>query len=181
MKTLETKRLILRKCNIDNDLKEWSYIISDPKVMEYFPSLGDEKMAAQFIERANENMGKNGYGLFACELKETSEMIGFVGISIPSFEANFTPCVEISWRLSSDHWGKGLAVEAALACLNLGFETYHINEIVAFTAVNNLRSRRVMEKIGMKHDALNDFNHPNLPPDHPLSLHVLYRIRNPRI
>lgn len=180
MKILETKRLNLRKWYINQDLQTWTSIISDPRVMKYFPSIGNKIMAAEFIENANKHIDTHGYGLFACELKENSELIGFVGINIPSFQAHFTPCVEIAWRLSTNHWYKGLATEAAIACLELGFKTYHIQEIVAFTTTNNLKSRRVMEKIGMTYNQADDFNHPLLSKDHLLCLHVLYRITNPK-
>ena len=118
--------------------------------------------------------------MWATTIKETGEFIGFVGLSIPSFEAHFTPCVEIGWRLTSSHWGKGYATEAALAVLKIGFEKYRLKEIVSFTASVNKRSIRVMEKIGMIHNVKDDFNHPKLAIDHPLSRHVLYRISSSR-
>jgi RimJ/RimL family protein N-acetyltransferase len=110
-------------------------------------------------------------------LRESEEFIGFTGLAAPSFNAHFTPCVEIGWRLASNHWGLGLATEAARAVLNHGFETLRIREIVSFTVPGNVRSRRVMEKLGMTHDPGDDFDHPRLPEGHPLRRHVLYRAR----
>jgi len=102
---------------------------------------------------------------------------GFTGLAVPRFEAHFTPCVEVGWRLAREHWGRGYATEAARAALADGFERLGLDEIVSFTAAGNLPSRRVMEKLGMKHDSADDFDHPSLAPGHPLRRHVLYRIR----
>lgn len=94
------------------------------------------------------------------------------------FSAPFTPAVEIGWRLAYEYWGKGYATEGALSCLNYGFGSLNLEEIVAFTAVLNTRSRAVMERLGMHQDPKDDFNHPKLPLDHPLSRHVLYRMKS---
>ncbi len=102
--------------------------------------------------------------------------IGFVGLSVPSFTAHFTPCVEIGWRLVKEHWGSGYASEAAEACLRFGFEKLTLKQIVAFTVPLNKRSIGVMERIGMSRDPADDFDHPKLPPGNPLQRHVLYRI-----
>nr|WP_241208601.1 GNAT family N-acetyltransferase [Rickettsiales endosymbiont of Stachyamoeba lipophora] len=100
-----------------------------------------------------------------------------MGLNVPSFKANFTPCVEIGWRLSSKHWGKGYATEGARACLDYGFNKIDLNEILAFTVAANQRSIRVMEKLGMKRDSNSDFKHPKIPKEHRLSPHILYRIK----
>src|SRR5205085_371827 len=96
--------------------------------------------------------------VLAVELRETGEFIGFIGLSVPTFEAHFTPCVEIGWRLAAEHWGRGLATEGARAVL-----AGATGEVVSFTTVGNWRSRRVMEKLGMTHDPRDDFDHPRLP------------------
>src|SRR5438552_3901183 len=101
---------------------------------------------------------------------------GFVGLSVPRFESHFTPCVEIGWRLAAPYWGRGYATEGARAALAVGFETLGLGEIVSSTVPANLRSRRVMEKIGMARDPDDDFDHPALPEGHRLRRHVLYRI-----
>ena len=104
---------------------------------------------------------------------------GFIGLSIPSFEAPFTPCVEIGWRLDPEHWNRGYATEGARAALDFGFVSLQLAEIVSFTVPENVRSRRVMEKIGMTHSPSDDFDHPALPQGHPLRRHVLYRMARP--
>lgn len=103
-------------------------------------------------------------------------MIGFVGLNRPSFESHFTPCVEVGWRLAFEYWGKGYATEAARKMLALGFHDFQLPEIVSFTAIQNIRSMRVMERLDMHHDPADNFYHPNLTKDHPLALHVLYRL-----
>ena len=140
------------------------------------------KESQDFIARINQLIIKNGFGLWAATIKETGELIGFVGLHIPDFESHFTPCVEIGWRLGFKHWGKVYAVEAAKASLKIGFENFGLKEIVAITTVKNLRSIAVMEKIGMKRDLDldGDFSHPKLPLDHANSKHVLYKIFTPK-
>jgi RimJ/RimL family protein N-acetyltransferase len=92
-------------------------------------------------------------------------------------EPQASEVIETGWRIAREHWGRGYAPEAARAALAFGFERLGLAEIVSFTAVGNVRSRRVMEKIGMAHDPAGDFEHPGLPPGHRLRRHVLYRIR----
>ena len=149
---LETNRLLLRKWDVDSDLKPFTAIVQDTRVMEYYPALGDEGWALGFIKAHNEQIDKSGFGLLACVLKNTNEFIGYIGLAVPGFQAHFTPCVEIGWRLAYNAWGKGYATEAAQACLADGFIQHKLEEIVSFTVPQNLRSRRVMEKLGMSHD-----------------------------
>lgn len=172
---IETPRLILRRWRPE-DLEPYAALNADPEVMRYFPatlSLEETRANLKLIE---EKFEKQGFSFFATELKSTGEMIGFVGLNIPGFEAHFTPCVEIGWRLARKHWGQGYATEGALASLRYGFETLGLGEIVSFTAVQNAPSRRVMEKIGMRQDPGGDFDHPRVPEGHPLRRHVLYRL-----
>jgi RimJ/RimL family protein N-acetyltransferase len=118
-----------------------------------------------------------GYGRWAVEVPGVAPFIGFVGISAPSFEAHFTPAIEIGWRLAFDHWGKGYATEGARAVLDFGFNEAGLDEIVSFTAASNTRSRAVMERLGMHRDPKDDFGHERLGKAHPLYHHVLYRLR----
>lgn len=175
MKIIETERLILREWQPE-DLAPFSAINQDPYVMEYLLKPLTEDETAVMIEKIKTHFIQYGFGLFACILKETSELIGFVGLNVPDFQTFFTPCVEIGWRLASRFWGKGYATEAARAVLKAGFKQYDLQEIVSFTVPANHRSRRVMEKIGLTRDVKGDFYHPKVPFGHPLMLHVLYRI-----
>lgn len=151
-------------------------IDQDPRVCEYLPAVGNRATTEAGIQRNIKHYNEHGFSLYAVELKLTHEFIGFIGLMIPSFEAYFTPAVEIGWRLGFNHWRKGYAREGAKAVLNYGFTKLGLKEIVSFTVPENTRSIRVMENIGMKRDLLGDFHHPKLPKNHPLSLHVLYRV-----
>lgn len=174
--TLETDRLILRRWRA-SDREPFRKINADPRVMEFFPKTLSAPESDALIDRTEGQFAVRGFGLWATELRENQSFIGYVGLAVPAFEAAFTPCVEIGWRLSADHWGKGLATEAAREVLRYGFDEVNLSEILSWTAVANARSRRVMEKLGMLHDPADDFDHPNLPQGHSLRRHVLYRLR----
>jgi RimJ/RimL family protein N-acetyltransferase len=175
MKILETARLILRTWE-DVDLDPMTAIDQDPKVREYLPGTSDRNATNANIQRFMQHYQTKGFSLYAVELKTTHEMIGFVGLMTPSFEAHFTPAIEIGWRLASKHWKKGYATEAAEAILHYGFTQLGLDEVVSFTVLNNLPSRRVMEKIGMRHNPNDDFDHPKIVDGSPLKRHVLYRL-----
>jgi RimJ/RimL family protein N-acetyltransferase len=146
--------------------------------MEYFPAPLTCAESDALIDRIEAHFAERGWGPWAAELRATGELIGFIGLSVPTFEAHFTPCVEIGWRLAAAHWGKGLATEGARAALDYGFNELLLPEIVSFATAANLRSRRVMEKLGMTRNPADDFDHPGLTEGHPLRRHVLYRRRN---
>ncbi len=173
---IETDRLIIRSWQA-SDFEPFAKLNADPRVMEYFPSILNRTESDALINLMIEKTQRDGFCFWAAELKSSQKFIGFVGLNIPGLQTHFTPCVEIGWRLAHEHWGKGYAPEGALACLKYGFEKLGLKEIVAFTAVNNLKSRRVMEKIGMNYNPQDDFDHPKLEEGHPLRRHVLYRIR----
>lgn len=129
------------------------------------------------VDRMIDGWRVRGYGLWAVEVAATGRFIGFVGLSSPTWDMPFTPCVEVGWRLAQNAWGNGYAPEAAKAAVAWGFENVDLprGEIVSFTTVGNTKSRRVMEKIGMSHDVAGDFDHPLLP-DWEGRRHVLYRM-----
>lgn len=128
----------------------------------------------QFIEYIEDSFEENRFGLWAVEITDTGEFIGFVGLWKPNFEADFTPCVEVGWRLLAQHWGNGYAPEAALEAIDDGFNRIGLAEIMSFTSVHNHKSIRVMEKIGLTKRA--NFEHPKLPVGHFLRPHVRYSI-----
>lgn len=172
---IETSRLILRQWQ-ESDIKPFIQLNQDIDVMRYFPNTLSPDETIALIEKINNKFAIQGFGWWATELKENHKFIGFIGLNIPDFEADFTPCVEIGWRLAHEYWGQGMAVEGAKKCLEIGFNEFNLNEIVSFTTKDNYRSERVMQKLGMIYDAASDFYHPKLASEHPLSLHVLYRI-----
>jgi RimJ/RimL family protein N-acetyltransferase len=144
--------------------------------MEFFPAIINRPETEAMILGIETRMDRQGTGLWAAELKENKEFIGYIGLNVPGYTLPFSPCVEIGWRLGYGYWGNGYAQEGARASLAFGFEKLGLQEIVPFTTAGNLRSRRVMERIGMTYDPLGDFDHPQLPPNHPLLKHVLYRM-----
>lgn len=172
---LKTGRLILRRW-CDSDREPFSRMNADPRVMEFMPALLSRPESDVLVDRIEQHFHDHGFGLFAAELREDNSFIGFVGVAVPHFHAHFTPCVEIGWRLSGDYWGRRLATEGAREVVRYAFNDLKLNALVSFTVPANLRSRRVMEKLGMTHDPADDFDHPNLPEAHPLSRHVLYRL-----
>jgi len=173
---IETSRLLLRDWR-DSDHEPFYRITSDPRVMEYFPAPLSRPESDALIARIQAHQQQHGFTFFAAELRATAEFIGFIGMLHTPFESHFTPCVEIGWRLGPEFWGQGLATEGAQAVLRFGFDELKLPEIVALTVPANRRSRRVMEKLGMTCNPGDDFDHPRLPPGHPLRPHVLYRIR----
>ncbi|MGZ3653364.1 MAG: GNAT family N-acetyltransferase [Bdellovibrionota bacterium] len=173
---IETARLLLRRWR-EEDLEPFARLNADPRVMEFFPSTMTLEQSAMLMARIENEFGKKGYDVWACEEKVSGKFIGFTGLTIPWFEAAFTPCVEIGWRLAYEFWGKGYAPEAAAAALKFGFRELGLAEIVSFTARVNLRSIRVMEKIGMEAVPANDFEHPRVAEGHLLRPHVFYRKR----
>jgi RimJ/RimL family protein N-acetyltransferase len=176
---IETERLLLRHWRKE-DREAFYRLNTDTRVMQFMPACLTRAESDQLFQRISEHFRKHNFGLYAAESREGESFIGYLGLAVPSFEAHFTPCVEIGWRLSVAHWGRGLATEGARAVVKHGFGELRLDEIVSFTVPENLRSRRVMEKIGMTHDASDDFDHPNLREGHPLRRHVLYRLQTHR-
>ena len=172
--TLVTERLILRPWK-EEDIEPFARLNQDPLVMQYFPGLKTRAETEEMVKLFMQRIEEFGWGLWAAALRESDTFIGFIGLQHVYFTAPFTPAVEIGWRLAQAYWGKGYATEGAKACLKFAFETIHLDEIVSFTSVQNMRARAVMERIGMHHNHADDFDHPNLPKDHPLCRHVLYR------
>lgn len=172
---IETERLRLRTWQ-DADLDPFARLNADPRVMEFFPRALGRAESDALIARERARIEAKGYGLFAAEVKDGGRFIGVIGLADVTFAAAFAPAVEIGWRLSRESWGSGYASEGARAVVDDAFSRIGLQSLVAFTAEWNRRSRRVMEKIGMVHDAGGDCLHPLLPPDHKLAPHVLYRI-----
>ncbi len=172
---LGTDRLLLRMWR-DTDHLAFAAMNADARVMEHFPSRLSRAESDALVARIKTHFEQHGFGLWAVEVVGVAPFAGFIGLAMPRFEADFTPCVEIGWRLAAEFWGRGYATEGARAALAYGFETLQLSEIVSFTAPANVRSRRVMEKLGMVHDPRCDFDHPLIALGHPLRRHVLYRI-----
>ena len=173
---LLTPRLKLRRWQ-DSDLPVFAAMNCCPKVMKNFPSILTRAESDAMVERMSQEFEDCHYGLWAVEILDSSQFIGFVGLHKPNFEAHFTPCVEVGWRLTLDAWGKGYATEAAKAAIDDFFERLSLGEIVSMTSLHNTDSIRVMERLGMTRNVEEDFDHPKVTPGDRLCRHVLYRLR----
>ncbi|WP_375560584.1 GNAT family N-acetyltransferase [Bernardetia sp. OM2101] len=162
----------------DSDTEKLFALNSDEEVMEFFPYLPSLEQTKLLIEKMTNQFEKHGFCYFAVDELETEEFIGFIGIAEQNFEADFTPCVDIGWRLAKKYWYKGYASEGAKRCLEFAFndldENKKLESIKAVAPKINLKSRKVMEKIGMKY--VKDFRHPALENDPELEICVLYEI-----
>ena len=172
---IRTPRLWLRAWR-DTDHHPFARLNADARVMEHFPARLTPEESAAAVQHIGVHFAQHGFGLWAVEVPGAADFIGFIGLNVPSFSAYFTPCVEIGWRLAAEYWGYGYASEGARAALDFGFGRLGLDELVSFTVPANVRSRRVMERIGLQHAAADEFDHPNVPPGHALRRHVLYRI-----
>jgi RimJ/RimL family protein N-acetyltransferase len=171
---VETERLRLRHWRA-SDRKPFAELNSDPRVMEFLPSVIKRSESDAMADRCQALIEDRGWGFWAVERKDSGEFIGFTGLHVPSAPLPFQPCVEVGWRLGFLHWGQGFATEAARKALEIGFDHLQLPEIVSFTSVGNVRSRAVMDRLGMIESTR--FEHPTLPEGHPLRLHILYRIQ----
>ena len=171
---LTTDRLILRRWR-DSDRHPFARMNADSRVMEFIATSLSRKDSDSMVDKIEAHFEEHGFGLCAAELRQGGAFIGFIGMSVPDFKAPYS--VELGWRLAAEYWGSGLATEGARAVVHYAFQTLGLDEIVATTFFANARSRRVMEKLGMRHNPGDDFDHPLLPDGHPLRRHVLYRLR----
>jgi RimJ/RimL family protein N-acetyltransferase len=172
---LSTARLLLRRWR-ERDRAPFAAINADAEVMRLFPATLTAVQSGRLITDIEAHFERHGFGLWALEHRRSGELLGFTGLCFVSFEAAFTPAVEVGWRLRRSAWGHGYASEAAIASLAFGFSELDVREVVSFTSARNERSRAVIERIGMTRDLDGDFAHPMVPSDSPLLAHVLYRI-----
>lgn len=173
-----TARLRLRQWT-ELDREPFAALNADPEVMRHFPSVLSRSRSDEVLARLRRDLTSRGWGLWALERHDTGELIGFGGLAVPQFEAAFTPCVEVGWRLARSAWGQGLATEAAGAALDVAFRELRLEEVVSFTTAGNLRSMAVMTRLGMTHDPADDFDHPSIAVGDPLRRHVLHRLGRP--
>ncbi|MGC4035978.1 MAG: GNAT family N-acetyltransferase [Chitinophagaceae bacterium] len=174
VENIKTNRLILRSWTED-DIKSFAEMNLDTDVMKYFPKTLSYDETVESVQRIIKHFDNYGFGLYAVEEKISHTFIGFTGFAIPTFETDFTPCIEIGWRYKKEYWGNGFATEAALACLQHGFENLNFKKVVSFTAAINKKSENVMQRIGMQY--VKDFYHPKIETENILCRHVLYELK----
>ncbi|MEI8703445.1 GNAT family N-acetyltransferase [Mesorhizobium sp. ISC15] len=172
---LRTQRLLMREWR-DEDVEPFAQMNDDSRVIRYIARLADRIAINAWINAQRHHFKRYGYGLWALEALDAAGFMGFCGLINVPYVAHFTPAVEIAWRLHPNCWGRGYATEAAVAALAFGFQNLKLDQIVSNAAVDNVESRRVMERIGMSHDPKDDFDHPLKAVDDPLRRQVLYRI-----
>jgi RimJ/RimL family protein N-acetyltransferase len=173
-----TERLQLRLWR-DEDRAPFAALNADPEVMRHFPAPLTAEASDALVQRAQAALRERGWGLWAVERRDTAQFIGFIGLGLAPASLPFAPAVEVGWRLARAHWGQGLATEGARAALQVAFETLGLQEVVSFTAASNHRSQAVMQRLGLD-DAQAPFEHPNVPPGHPVRPHVLFRLGRER-
>ncbi len=177
---LRTSRLLLRGWR-ESDREPFAVMRADPVVMEHYPRLADRAAADAMVDAMRASWRDRGYGLWAVEQVGGAPFVGYVGLAAVTFEASFAPAVEVGWSLTPSAWGHGYATEAAVAALGFGFDRDRgLDSIVSLTAVRNVRSARVMERLGMRPDPDAGFEHPRVPLGHPVRPHVLYRMSRRR-
>jgi ribosomal-protein-alanine N-acetyltransferase len=172
---ITTERLLLRDWQAA-DGAPLARLNADARVTEHLGDVLARNASDALIEGFVARWASDGYGVWAIERLEDGVFLGFAGLNSPSFEAHFTPAVEIEWRLAYEAWGHGYATESARAALRFGFENRGLEEIVSFTVAANARSLAVMKRLGMTRDPRDDFDHPGQPAGHRLCRHVLYRL-----
>ncbi|MFC9328449.1 GNAT family N-acetyltransferase [Kitasatospora sp. NPDC057015] len=176
---LRTPRLVLRPWR-PCDREPFARLNADPEVMEYLPGPLDRAASDAMADRISAALESEGWGLWAVESLATGAFLGFTGLARTTFDAPFTPAVEVGWRLARPAWGNGYATEGAAAAVRFGFDVLGLPEVVSFTCTANRHSRAVMERLGMTHDPREDFDHPRLPAGHALRPHVLHRLARGR-
>lgn len=175
MNTLVTERLILRPWRRE-DRAPFAELNADPEVMQHFPRPLTRAESDQTADQIEAHFREHGFGPWAVEVRGGPSFVGVVGLKHVDFEAPFTPAVEVLWRLARSAWGHGYATEAAARVLRFAFLELDLHAVVSFTATVNVRSRRVMERLGLQHESASDFDHPKLPPGDRLRRHVFYRL-----
>jgi RimJ/RimL family protein N-acetyltransferase len=175
---IHTERLVLRRWR-DQDRAAFAALNADPAVMEHFASVLSREASDQLIDHFEAAFRRDGFGFWAVTADDSGRLLGMTGLGRVDWLPQCPAAVEIGWRFARSAWGYGYATEAAKAALRFGHRDVSLPEIVSFTATTNIRSQRVMQRIGMVRDQAGDFDRPGLPVGHRLRRHVMYRSRFP--
>mgnify|MGYP001943647944 CR=1 FL=1 len=168
-----TQRLGFRTWSLD-DLDKFYLLNSDEAVMEHFPKTLNKEETKAYIIRLQEHYKEYGHCYYATEIKETGEFIGFIGLAYQDFESDFTPNVDIGWRLKKSAWGKGYATEGAKKCLDIAFHQLDLKKVISTCTSANKSSEKVMQKIGLQ--KICEFKHPKLKKYPKMQPCLLYEI-----
>ncbi len=174
--SIRTARLLMRRWR-ESDREPFAALNADPETMRYFPAPLDRAASDALIDRIESRFGQQGYGLWALEVHSTGEFIGFTGLNPMPDGVPGAGGMEVGWRLARHAWHHGYATEAARAAVGVAFGGAGLSEIWSMTAVLNEPSQAVMRRLGMTEAAR--FDHPSVPPGHPLRPHVLYHLARP--
>ena len=167
-----SERLGFRNWHL-SDIDKMHEINSDEKVMEFFPCIPTKEQTTEFIERMKKQFEDKGFCYFAVDKLEDNDFIGFIGLSEQTYDADFTPCIDIGWRIKSSEWNKGFATEGAKRCLSYALDNLKLEKIYSIAPKINIRSEHIMSKIGLKKQY--EFEHPLLANDERLKYCVLYK------
>lgn len=171
-----TSRLTVRNWKPE-DRAPFARLNADPEVMEFLPGPMRSEDSDAAVVRFEDEFTRRGFCPWAVEEHGSGEFIGFVGLhEVPEYLA-CSPGVEVGWRLARQFWKRGYATEAAAAVLTYAFGELGCDEVVSLTASINVRSRGVMERLGMHRDPSDDFEHPKIAEGNRIRPHVLYRLR----
>jgi RimJ/RimL family protein N-acetyltransferase len=174
--TVRTDRLVLRRWR-DDDREPFAALNGDPETMRYFPSTLDRAESDAFVDRIESRLEQQGYGLWALEVAETGEFVGFTGLNPMPEGVPGAGGIEVGWRLRKHAWHHGYATEAARAALDVAFDGVGFAEVWSMTAILNEPSQAVMRRLGMTRHSF--FDHPRVPADSPLRPHVVYHLHRP--
>jgi RimJ/RimL family protein N-acetyltransferase len=174
--TIRTDRLLMRRW-LDSDREPFAALNADPETMQFFPETLDRAASDALVDRIESRFDQQGYGLWALEVAETSEFIGFTGLNRLSDGVPGAGGVEVGWRLARHAWHRGYATEAARSAVAVGFDGVGLGEIWSMTAILNEPSQAVMRRLSMTEVAR--FDHPAVPSGHPLQPHVTYHLARP--
>ncbi|HEV2378024.1 MAG TPA: GNAT family N-acetyltransferase [Streptosporangiaceae bacterium] len=174
--TVWTDRLLMRRW-LESDREPFAALNSDPETMRFFPETLDRAASDAFVDRMEAGFDQRGYGLWALEVRDTGEFIGFTGLNPMPDNVPGAGGLEVGWRLAKQAWHNGYATEAAKASLTVAFEGLGLAEVWSMTAVLNEPSQAVMRRIGMTEVAR--FEHPRVPLGHPVRPHVTYHLARP--
>ncbi len=167
-----SERLGFRNWNL-TDVDKMHEINSDEKVMEFFPSISTKEQTIQFVERMKKQYKNKGFCYFAVDKLEDNEFIGFIGLSEQTYKAEFTPCIDIGWRIKSSEWNKGFASEGATKCLDYALNQLELENVYSIAPKINTKSEHIMTKIGLKKQY--EFEHSLLTDNDRLKTCVLYK------